>query len=127
MTLEEGLNSCLADLFHVPTHGIENAFKLVLDMMHAQEAKYEELAREHAELRMQNILLLGNVKDIQKSCDGMLEQSKQNKVILTSLETLKLDTRDMTETVKAMKRTQSFADKDLHNLKEEVKVCLYQH
>ena len=122
MASVKDVNSCLKDLFQGPSQGIENAFNLVLGMVNSQQQKFDMLSNEHEELRKQNETLLENMKEIQQSSIGILEKLKKSEAIVKTVEEVKLEARNLVDSIQGMKSKQIITEKDLHDLKEEVKV-----
>jgi hypothetical protein len=124
-TLQNDIELCLEDLFLGPSQGIQKAFNLVLGTMKSQQSKFDTLAEEHEKLREENALLLENMKDLQGSCNGILEYSKQHKTMFDTLEKMKFDSNNLVESVETIKTAQNATEVDLNGLKEEVKVRLF--
>lgn len=111
-TPQEQLESCLKNIFDVPTKNIESAFKLVLDLIKDQSTQLNDLRKAHDEALEDN----GRVQvSLQKSVDDLCKEKHQLQVDLKNLK------KEYGNLLDSQNRTKSVVEELAH----EVEVCTY--
>ena len=115
------LQSCLANLFQAPTKGIEDAFKMLLDLIQNQnELKQESLLK----LEQRNDELMQELTKCQESNQLLKVDLERNlEVLKGSISMLKDERDDLLKQNERLNFNQSSLEKRIRQMDAEVKVC----